>query len=129
LLQRSWTREKIRVTTIGLTGLARRSSITRAGLIGLDRIATQTGKQIGLARLPRLAQIAAWIDGQIRLARLVARSRKHEVLIVLLTRNSGLRRIRPTRKAGLRKIKLTWKARLQKIWLTQKAGLQKIRLT
>jgi hypothetical protein len=47
-LQRSQTREKIVVTTIRLTGLA--------------KIATKIGKQIRLARLLRLAQIAARID-------------------------------------------------------------------
>jgi hypothetical protein len=65
------TRKKIRVTTTRLTGLA--------------KIATQTGKQIGLAgmvKLPGLAQAAARIDRQIRLvgltglAGLVARSKK-----------------------------------------------------
>jgi hypothetical protein len=59
LLQRSRTKVKIRVITAGLTGLARQSSITRARLTGLTKIATQTGKQIGLARLLGLAQIAA----------------------------------------------------------------------
>jgi hypothetical protein len=57
LLQRSRTREKIRVTTTGLTRLA--------------KTATRADKQIwlaGMARLPWLAQIVAQIDGQIRLA-------------------------------------------------------------
>jgi hypothetical protein len=64
LLQRSWTREKIRVTTTGLTGLA--------------KIATPTDKHIGLARLvrlPGLAQIAAQIDRQVKLAGLTRLAR------------------------------------------------------
>jgi hypothetical protein len=50
----------------GLTGLARQSNITRAGLA---KTATQTGKQIGLvglagsAKIPGLAEAAARIDG------------------------------------------------------------------
>jgi hypothetical protein len=74
LLQGSQTREKIWVTTARLTGLARWSSISRAALTGLTKIATWTSKQIGLAglvglaRLPGLAQAAARINGQIRLA-------------------------------------------------------------
>jgi hypothetical protein len=102
LLHRSQTREKIQVTTAGLTRLARRSSITRAGLTMLAKIATWTGKQIGLARLPGLAQTAAQIDGQIRLARLTGlaelatRSIKKVVPVMLLTWKSGLRKIRLT---------------------------------
>jgi hypothetical protein len=46
-----FTREKIQKSMAGLTGLARRSSITQAGLTRLAKIATQTGKQIGLPRL------------------------------------------------------------------------------
>jgi hypothetical protein len=77
-----------------------------------------------LARLPRLAKIAAWIDKQIglagltrldeltELARLARRSTKKEVPIVLLTWKSGLQRIRPTRKVGLQKIRLTQKTGL-----------------
>jgi hypothetical protein len=99
-----------------LTELARRSSITRAGLTGLAKIATRTGKQIRLARLPVLAQIAARIDGQIRLARLATWSIKNEVLVILLTWKSGLLRIWPTRKARLRKIRLTWKTWLYRTW-------------
>jgi hypothetical protein len=89
LLQRSQIREKIWVTMAGLTGLARQSNITRAGLTKLAETATHTGKQIELARLPRLAQTAAWIDGQIRLAGLTGlatRSIKKEVSVMLLTR-------------------------------------------
>jgi hypothetical protein len=46
----------------GLTGFARQSSITRAGLA---KIATHTGKQIGfagLAKIPGLAEAAARIN-------------------------------------------------------------------
>jgi hypothetical protein len=126
LLQRSQTREKIWVTTAGLTGLARQSNITRAGLTKLAETATHTGKQIELARLPRLAQTAAWIDGQIRLAGLTGlatRSIKKVVSVMLLTRKSGLWRIQPTRKAGLQKIRLIRKAGLHKIWITRKTRL------
>jgi hypothetical protein len=120
---------KIRVITAGLTGLARRSSITRARLTGLTKITTQTGKLIGLAKLLRLAQTAAQIDGQIRLSGLATRRIKKEVPVVLLTWKSGLRRIWPTWKAGLQKIWLTQKVGLRKIRITRKAGLRKIRLT
>jgi hypothetical protein len=138
LLQRSRTREKIWVITVGLTGLARRSSITRAGLtefaqtaawineqIGLAKIATQIAKQIrlaglaGLAWLPGLAQTVARIYGQIRLAGLTglaARSRKKVVPIMLLTWKVGLRRIQLTWKAGLWRIRLTQKTGLHKTW-------------
>jgi hypothetical protein len=121
LLQRSWTREKIWVT---MTGLA--------------KIATQTGKQIGLAglvRLPGLAQIAARIDRRVRLAGLTSlawlatQSRKEEVLVVLLIRKAGLQKIQLTWKTGLRKIQLTRKARLWRIRQTWKAKLWRIRLT
>jgi hypothetical protein len=43
------------VTTVGLRGLARQSNATRIGLAGLPGLAkttTRTGKQIRLARLP-----------------------------------------------------------------------------
>jgi hypothetical protein len=53
--------------TRGVTGVAAKG-ITQARLTGLAKTATRTGKQIGLARLLRLAEIAACIDGQIRLA-------------------------------------------------------------
>jgi hypothetical protein len=115
LLQRSRTREKIWVTTAGLTGLA--------------KIATRTGRQIGLARLPGLVQTAARIDGQIMLAGLATQSRKQEVPVGLLTQRATSQKIRVTQKAGSWKIWLTRKAGLQKIQLTQKAGLRKIQLT
>jgi hypothetical protein len=50
---------------------------------------TRIGKQIGLVRLAGLAKIAAWINEQIRLAGLAARSRKQEVPVGLLTRKAG----------------------------------------
>jgi hypothetical protein len=108
LLQRSRTREKIRVTMARLTGFARWSNIIRAELTGIAKTATWTGKQIrlaklaGLAGLLGLAQTAARVDGQIRLvgltglAGLATRSRKKKVPVVLLTRKSRLRRIRST---------------------------------
>jgi hypothetical protein len=71
-----------------------------------------------LARLPRLAQTAAQIDRQIRLAGLTGlaglatQSIKKEIIVVLLTWKSGLQRIRPTRKAELQKIQLTQKTGL-----------------
>jgi hypothetical protein len=76
-----------------LTRLERWSSITRARSTGLAKTATRTDEQIGLAMLPGLAQIVARIDRHIRLAglaRLATRSIKKEVLVVLLTRKSGL---------------------------------------
>jgi hypothetical protein len=105
LLQRLRTRKKIRVTTARLTGLARHSSITQVRLTGLAKTATWTGKQIGLAGLARLAELPG-------LAQAAARIRKQEVPVMLLTRKSGLWRIRLTRKARLRKILETWKAGL-----------------
>jgi hypothetical protein len=105
LLQRLRTRKKIRVTTAGLTGLARHSSITQVGLTGLAKTATWTGKQIGLAGLAGLADLPG-------LAQAAPRIRKQEVPVMLLTRKSGLWRIR-----------LTWKARLWKIQQTRKARL------
>jgi hypothetical protein len=123
LLQRSRTREKIRVTTAGLTRLVRWSNITRVGSAVLAKTATQTGKQIRLARLPRIAQTAARIDEKIRLAGLTGlaglatRSIEKEVPVVLLTRKSGLWRIQPTRKVGLQKIQLTCKS-----WATENSA-------
>jgi hypothetical protein len=110
LLQRSQIGEKIQVTPVGLTKLARWSSTTRAGL----------------------TKIAAQIDNQVRLAGLAGlatQSRKYKVPIGLLTRKAGLQRIQLTQKARLQKIWLTQKARLQKIRITRKAGLHRIWLT
>jgi hypothetical protein len=88
LLQRSRIREKLWVTSTGLTRLARRSSTTRVGLAGL-------------------AKTAAWIDEQIGLTGLAGwatRSRKHEVPVGLLTQKAWLCRIWLTRRARLQKI-------------------------
>jgi hypothetical protein len=82
LSQRSRTREKICVTTIELTGLARQSSINRAGLA---KSATRTSKHIGLA------QTAARIDKHIKLAGLATRSIKKESWAMENTANTESR--------------------------------------
>jgi hypothetical protein len=75
-----------------------------------------------LARLLGLAQIAARVDKQIRLARLTGiaglttRSRKKEVPVVLVTRKAGLWRIQLTWRVGLWRIRLTQKTELCKTW-------------
>jgi hypothetical protein len=82
LSQRSRTREKICVTTTELTGLARQSSINRAGLA---KSATRTSKHIGLA------QTAARIDKHIKLAGLATRSIKKESWAMENTANTESR--------------------------------------
>jgi hypothetical protein len=64
MLQQSRIGEKIWVTPVWLTALARRSNTTRVGLTRLVKTIARIGKQIGLAGL---AKAAAQIDGQFGL--------------------------------------------------------------
>jgi hypothetical protein len=96
LLQRSWTREKIWLTPAELAKITAQIG-KQIGLAGLDKTAARIDKHIGLARLTGLAKS-------------VARGRKQEVPVGLLTQKAGLWRIRLTWKVRLLKIRLTWKA-------------------